>query len=365
MTDNTLYKIALTLIDGVGDVSAKNLVSYCGGVEEVFQASKKELSKVPGIGAKVVQAIIKRDYFNRAETELKFVEKNKIKVLFYFDPEYPKRLLNCPDSPALLYYKGNADLNRQRIVSIVGTRKATEYGKYITDKIIKDLKIYDPVIVSGLAYGIDYQAHKSTVNEVMITIGAVGHSLDRIYPAIHRDLALKMIENGGLISEFPSGTKPDRENFPRRNRIVAGMADATILVESDIKGGAMITGHLADSYNRDVFAVPGRITDKYSSGCIHLIHTNKAAIYKDAETFAFLMGWADYQVKPKPQRELLVELNEDERLILNLFQEREEWMIDEVVHQLNLNTSRIAALLLELEFKGVIKNLPGKKFTLI
>ena len=219
--------------------------------------------------------------------------------------------------------------------------------------------------MSGLAYGIDYQAHKSAVNEGLMTVGAVGHSLDRIYPAIHRDLALKMIEDGGLISEFPSGTKPDRENFPRRNRIVAGMSDATILVESDIKGGAMITGHLADSYNRDVFAVPGRITDKYSSGCIHLIHINKAAIYKDADTLAFIMGWADFQVKPKPQRELLVDLNEDEKLILNLFKEREEWMIDDVVHQLNLNTSRIAALLLELEFKGVIKNLPGKKFTLL
>lgn len=360
-----IYKIGLTFLPGVGDINAKNLVSYCGGAAEVFKVKRGKLLKIPGIGDKTAEAIVKSDVLKRAEEELKFVEKNGITPLFFLDEAYPKRLKHCNDSPILMYYKGNADLNNAIVVGIVGTRKATEYGKGQTEKIVADLKKYNVLILSGLAYGIDHYAHKAAIKEDIPNVGVLGHGLDRIYPAAHRETAAKMIKNGGLLTEFPSQTLPDRENFPKRNRIVAGMSDAVILVESDISGGAVITANLADSYNRDVFALPGRITDKYSSGCNYLLQTQRAQIFIDADSMAMSMGWINQPVQRKQQRELIVDLSEDEKKVIEVFKEKELWVIDDLVMQLNMPTSKISALLLELELKGMVTSLPGKKFSLM
>ena len=271
-----LHKIALSCITGVGSVLARNLVSYCGSPEDVFSAKRKHLRKVPGIGPKTVELIENHRAFERAEKELAFINKYNIQALFLTDETYPKRLKNCFDAPVMLYFKGNADLNSGKVISVVGTRSSTDYGRDICRTLLAGLKVHNPLIVSGLAYGIDFLAHKEALKNSLSTVGIMAHGLDRIYPSPHRPLAEKMVASGGLLTEFVSGTAPDRENFPKRNRIIAGLADVVIVVEANIKGGALITAELANSYDRDVFAFPGRITDEYSSGCNHLIKTHRA-----------------------------------------------------------------------------------------
>jgi DNA processing protein len=247
-TDEILkYRIALTLLPGVGAVNAKTLVSYCGSVEAVFKQKKSLLEKIPNIGPLTSESILKQDVFDRAEKEIAFIHKNKITPLFYLDAEYPSRLKNCDDSPALLYFKGNADLNVQKVIAIVGTRNSTQYGKRVCENLIEGFAAFNITVISGLAYGIDITAHKLALKNNLPTVGVLAHGLDRIYPGIHSDTAEKMLDNGGLITEFMSETKPYRENFPSRNRIVAGMVDAVIVVESALKGGALITAEIANS----------------------------------------------------------------------------------------------------------------------
>ena len=277
-TETLKYQIALTLIPGVGDVLAKNLISYCGSAEEVFKQKKAQLFKIPDIGPVIAESIVKFNSFKRAEEEIKFIEKYKIQPLFYLDKTYPERLKQCYDSPPLLYYKGNVELNQTKILAIVGTRKASDYGKAITEEIISGLSQEGILIISGLAYGIDIYAHKAALKNNLNTIGVVGHGLDTIYPAIHKPVAEKMINQGGILTEFMSKTKMSPENFPARNRIVAGISDAVLIVEAAEKGGALITAEIANSYNRDVFAIPGRSIDTVSRGCNYLIKSNKAAL---------------------------------------------------------------------------------------
>ena len=277
-----LYQIGLTLLPGVGDVLGKKLVAYCGGVEEVFRQSRKSLEKIPGIGVKLVDSIVNQKVLFRAEEEIRFIEKYNITPLFYLDKKYPARLKNCDDGPIMLFFKGNADMNVARVVSMVGTRKATDYGKSVCEKIIEDLKAYGILVISGLAYGIDTCAHRAALEQNLMTVAVLGHGLDMIYPYLNRHLAEKMVDQGGLLTEFMSKTKPDRENFPRRNRIIAGLADATIVIEAAKTGGALITAEIANSYSRDVFSVPGRIGDPWSEGCNSLIKTNKAALVQRA-----------------------------------------------------------------------------------
>jgi DNA processing protein len=265
---STLHKIALTFIKSIGPVTAKNLLAYCGSAENVFSASKKQLLQIPGVGVKTIDAIRGTDALVRAQQELDFVEKHEIEVLFFSDEKYPKRLKNCIDSPLLLYFKGTADLNHQRIISIVGTRNATAYGKNLCKQLCEVLSPYNVLIVSGLAYGIDVTTHKECIASNIPTVGVLGHGLDRLYPKIHKSISQKMVFNGGLLTEFPILTNPDRQNFPQRNRIIAGIADATIVVEASIKGGALITAEIANSYNKDVYAFPGRTNDVFSEGCI-------------------------------------------------------------------------------------------------
>jgi len=358
-----LYKIGIGLIPGIGDVRAKKLIAYCGGVEAVFKEKKRLLLKIPGIGKAAVNEITSQSVLRRAEQEIEFIEKHNIAPLFYLDKEYPQRLKHCDDGPILLYYKGNADLNPPKVISIVGTRSATDYGKNICRQITAELAPYNVLIVSGLAYGIDTMAHKAALENKLNTIGVLGHGLDSIYPAANRELAKKIVTYGGLLTEFLSQTKPDRENFPQRNRIIAGMADAVIVIEAAERGGALITAEIALSYNRDVMAIPGNLNNVYSRGCNKLIKQNKAALIESAKDVIYCLGWEDVLNKPA-QKQLFVELNAEEEIIVNILKEQTNTAIDEITYKCNFAVSKVATLLLELEFKGVVNALPGKQFQL-
>ncbi len=363
-----LHQIALTFTKNIGDQLAKSLVSYCGSPEAVFKTPVQKLMQIPGISIKTIEQLNFDEALRRAELELRFVEKNNIQVIFYTDAAYPKRLKNCVDSPALLYYKGNADLNHARVISIVGTRSPTDYGRQLCHSLIEDLKAYDVLIVSGLAYGIDVAAHKECLQMNIPTVGVFGHGLDRVYPAQNRPVADKMLQNGGLLTDFPSGSIPNRENFPSRNRIVAGIADATVVIEAGLKSGTLITAEIANSYNRDVFAFPGRINDEFSEGCNFLIRNNKAALLTSGADLAYILGWD----KPagatpnKAQLALPIDLPSAERLIFEIIQQNAGALgIDDLAIKTNLPLSQLAMNLLNLEMQGYIRSLPGKTYCLV
>ncbi|HEV7333202.1 MAG TPA: DNA-processing protein DprA [Flavisolibacter sp.] len=366
MHSELFYQLALTLVPNIGDVHAKTLVQHFGDATSIFKAKQSLLEKIEGIGEIRAKAIKHFNEFHIAETELQFIEKYKIKPLFLTDEAYPKRLLNCYDSPTMLFYKGSADLNAAKVVAIVGTRSNTDYGKAFTEGLVRDLAAEGVVIVSGLAFGIDAIAHKASLKNSVPTIGVVGHGLNKIYPSQHAALAKEMIASGGgLLSEFFHDIKPDKHNFPLRNRIVAGMSDATILVETAVKGGSMITAKLADGYNRDVFAVPGRTTDKVSAGCNHLIKYNKAILLTDAAELLEVMGWKEKKTAPKKQRELFIELSPEEETVFKLLQTKEAAHIDEINVITSLSSSTVAAAILNLELQGIVQSQPGKMYKLV
>ncbi|WP_316832013.1 DNA-processing protein DprA [Pedobacter aquatilis] len=362
---STLHKIALTFIKSIGRVNAKNLLAYCGSAEAVFSASKKQLQQIPGIGTKTVEAILNTDALIRAEEELQFIQKHGIEVLFFTDENYPKRLKNCVDAPILLYFKGKADLNHAKIISVVGTRNATEYGRNLCKQLCEILAPYNVLIVSGLAYGIDVTIHKECLVNNITTVGVLGHGLDRLYPQVHKTVSQKMVLNGGLLSEFPILTNPDRQNFPQRNRIIAGIADATIVIEASIKGGALITAEIANSYNRDVYAFPGRTNDVFSEGCNFLIKTNRAGLINNAGDLIYYLGWNDELKRKKNpgQTSLQLNLTADEQKVVDKLQSGQS-SIDELSIVLNIQQSKLAIVLLTLEMQGVIISLPGKVYKL-
>lgn len=360
--EESYYQIALKKLDGVGALRARALVSYCGGVRQIFEASKKELAAIPGVGSVVVDRFDRDAALKHAEEELKFVERANLDMYFYLDAKYPARLKHCEDGPILLYGSGAMDLNPPRVVSIVGTRRCTPYGERMTQRLIEGLGEYGVLVVSGLAYGIDTIAHRTSVGAGIQTVGVLGHSLDRIYPSQNTSLVAQMKEKGGVLSEFDSGTKPDRENFPQRNRVVAGMADVTVVVETMVKGGSMITARMASGYNRDVAAFPGATDAPYSSGCNQLIKSNVAALIEGVDDLAYLMGW-EKDEQPKPtQKKLFVELTDVEQHVLGLLEKKQKESIDILSLEAGLPASKMASTLLELEFKGVVKSLPGKVY---
>jgi DNA processing protein len=365
MNPDLLYQLALTQIPNIGPVQAKLLLQHCNA-EEIFHAKKSYLEKIEGIGPVRAASIVSFRDFSKCEKEILFIEKFRIKPMFITDKDYPKRLLNCYDSPTILFYKGEADLNASRIVSIIGTRSHTEYARQFTEKLVKDLAVQNITIVSGLAYGVDAIAHKAALKNDLPTIGVLAHGLDQIYPPDHSGLAKDMARKaGGLLSEFFSDNKPDKHNFPTRNRIVAGMSDATIVIETGLKGGSMITAELANSYNKDVFAVPGRVTDNKSTGCNHLIRNNKAILLTEARELVEMLGWAE-EKKPGPrkQKELFIELSANEKIIVSILKETETVHIDEINLKSGLNSSAVAAAILTLELQNVILSLPGKLYQL-
>lgn len=365
MNNDLLYQIALTLVPGVGCVQAKTLIEAYGDAASVFKAKKKELSALENIGLISAANIKSFEDFSVAEAEIEFIEKYKIQPLFITGKNYPQRLLNCYDPPTLLYYRGNADLNASRIINIIGTRNHTDYGKHVTEKLVNDLSNMNVLIVSGLAYGIDSIAHKSALQNNLETIAVLAHGLQTIYPRQHTLLAKEITEQGGLLTEFRHSEKPGKYNFPKRNRIVAGMADATVVIETAVKGGSMITAELANNYNRDVFALPGRIADTKSAGCNYLIQSNKAALFTDAKNLIENLGWQPKKVNRKLQAELFIELSEDEKIIVNLLKQKDSAHIDELNIRSNLSSSSIAAAILNLELQNVIASLPGKLYKLL
>ena len=366
MDEKLIYKIALSIIPGIGGILARNIVAYVGSVEGVFSESMKSLQKIPGIGEINAHRIKAKDVLLKAEKELKFISKNEIDVQFYTDKDFPRRLKTCVDAPIVIYTKGNLNLNEQRIISIVGTRNATNYGKQVCEELIQKMseRNYKVLIVSGLAYGIDIQAHKSALKFNMPTAGVVGHGFDKMYPSLHAETARKMMDNGGLVTDFPSGTKIDPSNFIRRNRIIAGLADATVVVESAKTGGALITAEIASSYNRDVFAFPGRAGDIYSKGCNQLIRNSGANLIENIDDLEYFMGWEPTSKKQNVQSSLFIELTADEERLVNLLRENGELFIDQVSSELTLPVSRVSAMLLTLEFKNVVVALPGKMYKL-
>ncbi|HMQ60819.1 MAG TPA: DNA-processing protein DprA [Flavilitoribacter sp.] len=360
--DHLLHPIALTMIPKVGPVTARQLVSYCGSPRAVFEAGRKELLAIPGIGPQITTAVLEQKVLLQAERELEFIDQHGITACSYLDPGYPERLKPLYDSPVMLYFQGQADLNALRTVAIVGTRKPTAYGVSVCEEVIESLAALNVQIISGLAFGIDIAAHKKCTELGIPTIGVLGHGLGMVYPGQHRPVARRMMENGGLLTEFTSQVMPEREHFPLRNRIIAGLCDALVVIETAEKGGSMISAFYANEYNRDVFAVPGRIRDPAARGCNNLIKSHRAALLSEPADIGYVMRW-DGPLKGKGlQRQLFVELDPEEEIVVNLLRENPECGIDFLLCRCGMAGSMLAAVLLNLEFKGVVRALPGKRY---
>lgn len=370
MQDEQIYTLALTRIYGLGLTSACNLIREMGSAGDIFRYRKELPERIPGVSDKLVKALDCPEAFKRAEEELLYAERNNIRCITFNDEQYPSRLRECGDAPLVLFYRGNTPLNALRVVSVVGTRHATSYGEEICRNFMEELAgtCPDTLIVSGLAYGIDIHAHRAALQHKLPTVGVLAHGLDRIYPSAHRETAVKMMDNGGLLTEFMSGTNPDRQNFVKRNRIVAGMCDAVVVVESAAKGGALITAELAESYHRDCFAFPGKVTDCYSTGCNQLIRNNRASLILSGEDFIQSMGWDQMRTgKPKHvvQRQLFPDLSEEETKIVETIQKMDEGIqINTLVIETDIPIHRISTLLFELEMKGVVQPMAGGMYRL-
>jgi len=355
------YTIALSLLSGVGPRTARMLISEFGEAEDFFNERKLALKKISGFSKEKIRSLDRTKALLRADQEINFILKHGINVLYFQNKDYPQRLKNCADAPIIMYSKGNFETNPTRCIAVVGTRKITEYGRSITENFIKDISAHNIQVVSGMAYGVDVLAHKACIKYNVPTIGVLGHGLDRLYPEVHRGVATKMINNeGGLLTEFMTETNPDRENFPQRNRIVAGMTDATVVIESGSKGGSLITALLANDYSRDVFAFPGNINNPYSMGCNTLIQENKAHLLTSSKELVEIMGW-NHQKKVAIQRQLFSDLLPEEKELTELIK-NEALSIDIISSKLNKPVSKISSLLLGLEIKGVVQARPGSKF---
>lgn len=361
------YQIALTLIPGIGHIAAKKLIAYCGGAEAVFKQKKPQLVKIPGIGEKAASAIMSSNVFAEVEEELSFMEKNEITAHFFLDATYPQRLSHCEDGPIILYSKGDIDFNASNMVSIVGTRRATVKGKAFTEKLVEELGSYNVTVVSGLAYGIDITAHKAALKNNLQTIGVLASGLNEIYPKAHTNTVKRMLRKGGIASDYKGDTKLFPKQFAERNRIVAGMADAIVVVESSESGGSLITADLGNGYNRDVFAVPGRPDDSQSIGCNKLIKANKAALIESAKDIEYIMGWQKDKKgnSSNRQAQLFIDLTAEEQVIYDALNLENPKSIDDLSLEIQFPMSKTTSLLLNLEFKGVVKSLPGKHFILI
>jgi DNA processing protein len=350
-------------VEGIGDVVAKKLITHCGSAQNVFQSKKKALLAIDGVGEILFKKLQEKNVFQLAENELRFIEKENISYSYFQDENYPERLKHCIDGPVILFECGTIDLQNRKLINIVGTRQITPYGIEFTKKLITDLAPLNPVIVSGFAYGVDIVAHQTAMEHNLQTIGVLAHGLNQIYPKNHKKYMAKMEQNGGFMTEFWSTSNPERENFVKRNRIVAGMCEATIVIESAEKGGSLITANLANDYNRDVFAVPGRISDKYSQGCNNLIKTQRAHLLNSAADLIYILNWDLGQKVSKPiQKQLFVSLTEEEQKIYDYLQTKEKELMDVIALDCDFPIFKISSLLLNMELKGVIRPLPGKLF---
>lgn len=358
-----LHLLALLKIEGVGDIVAKKLLNHCGSAEKIFQTKSSFLSAIDGIGQVLIKKLKDKSVFKLAESELKFIQDNTINLLYYQDENYPNRLKHCIDAPVLMFASGNLNFNNRKIISIVGTREITSYGTEFCKKLIEDLAPLNPIIVSGFAYGVDIVAHKTAMDCNLQTIGVIAHGLNQVYPKVHKKYVAKMEENGGFLTEFWSTSNPEKENFVKRNRIVAGISEATIVIESAEKGGSLITANLANDYNRDVFAVPGRISDKFSQGCNNLIKTQRANLLTSAADLIYILNWEFEQNEHQViQKKLFVSLDNEEQKIYNYLQQQGKQELDTIALECGFPVFRTSSFLVNMELKGVIRPLPGKLF---
>lgn len=367
MTDTDLLNtLALMRVEGVGDIVAKRLINHMGSAEAVFKAKKQQLLAIEGVGEILYNNLRNETVFKLAEKEVKFVRDEGIQPLYYLSSSYPERLKHCIDGPVVLFSSGRINLAERKTISIVGTRQMTSYGADFCRKLIEDLAPLNPVIISGFAYGVDIYAHQVAMEQNLQTIGVVAHGLNQIYPKVHKKYVAGMEENGGFLTEFWSTSNPDKENFVKRNRIVAGLSEATIIIESAEKGGSLITANLANDYNRDVFAAPGRITDKYSMGCNNLIKSQRANLLTGAADLIYLLNWELEEKKHKPvQKQLFVQLDADEQIVYDYLQKNGKELLDIIALHCGTPVFRLSSLLLNMELKGVIRPLPGKLFEAI
>lgn len=367
MDTDLKYPIALTMVKGVGPAIARKLITSLGDAKTVFEASRKELESIPNIGRIIASQIKKSDLLGRAERELQFINKVGGRVLYFEEDDYPTRLKECEDHPIVLYQKGNMRLNVPRVIGVVGTRRMTPYGKDKVDSILEELRTRFPdlLVVSGLAHGVDGCAHRRSVDLGLQTVGVVGHGLDMIYPAEHRSLSEKMMVNGGLLTEFHSHCVIDRKNFVSRNRIIAGMSDIVLVVESGIKGGALLTAEFANSYNRDVGAIPGRVNDLYSMGCNNLIKTNRATLIESANDILELMNWEEgKEDNPAARKVSYTNLSEKERLIVGRLETNGDMQLNALARELQLPMSDLSSLLFDMEMKDIVTPSPGGMYGL-
>jgi len=366
MSEENLYHLmALLRIEGVGDIMAKKLISHFGSAEAVLNAKPAQLATIDGVGSVLLNNLKDKTVYEKARQELNFIQNNDVEVVYFKDDKYPDRLKHCIDGPVLLFTSGNINLSNRKIISIVGTRQITSYGTEFCRKLIEDLAPLDPIIVSGFAYGVDIVAHQLAMEHNLQTIGVVAHGLNQIYPKPHKKYVAKMEQNGGFMTEFWSTSNPDKENFVRRNRIVAGMTEATIVIESADRGGSLITANMANDYNRDVFAVPGRTTDKYSQGCNNLIKTQKANVLTSAADLIYILNWDIKKETKAIQKQLFVTLDDDEQKVYDYLLKTGKELMDIIALHCDFPIYRISGLLLNMELKGVIRPLPGKMFEAI
>lgn len=360
------HVLALLKVEGVGDIVAKKLINHCGSAEEVFKLKSSFIKNIDGVGETLLKNLKNKAVFEKAEKELKFIEDEKINFLYYQNADYPEKLKHCIDGPIVLFTAGNINFQNRKLISIVGTREITSYGAEFCKKLIEDLALFNPIIVSGFAYGVDITAHKAAMDNNLQTIGVLAHGLNQIYPKIHKKYVAKMEENGGFLTEFWSNSNPEKENFVRRNRIVAGISEATIVIESAEKGGSLITANLANDYSRDVFAVPGRVSDKFSQGCNDLIKTQRATLMTSAADLIYNLNWElDSKPTKSVQKQLFVTLENDEQLIYDYLQKNGKQILDIIAIECSFPIFRISSILLNMELKGVIRPLPGKLFEAI
>ena len=358
------YEIAVTQLFGFGPIKTKQLIEAVVDIKLIFSLSISELAKLTEINKPILQKMEREAALVWSEKVCKSIQKYGINTVFYTDSKYPRRLKQCADAPLLLYTRGDIDFNDSKYVSIVGTRDASDYGKRICNELVQSFTGTNIVVVSGLAYGVDIAVHKSCLQHNIPTIGVLAHGLEIIYPSAHQNIASEMIKTGALISEFPPYTNPDRENFPMRNRIVAGMCDATIIVESKYRGGSLITADLANDYNKDVFAFPGNVFDENSEGCNRLIAANKAHLIMNGEDFMLKMGW-NLTVKSPVQKTIFPQLSEEEQMIVELIQSKPEINIDSIAMNLKMPISKLSVCLFQLEMNGILKPIPGNKCQLL
>ncbi len=353
--------LALSMVPQIGPILSKELLKHFHSAENIFKASSSKLSKVQGVGPKLISYLKEKNYLEIAEKEIAYCKQHQIQICNFSDSFYPSRMKRCIDAPIIFYFKGNMVSEAKHVVAIVGTRNATDYGKQVCKEVISSIASYDPIIISGLAYGIDIAAHKEALKFGLRTHAVLGHGLDVMYPAIHKNVANEMLAQGGLISEFHHGVKPDRENFPARNRIIAALADVVIVIEARAEGGALITAEIASSYHRDVLAVPGRIKDEQSRGCLDLIKNNLAQLIIEPADIPEMLAW-NVKSTSNIQKKLFVELSEDEQKVMQLLIQTELCSIDQMIISLEWSHSKLANQLMQLELNGLIRSLPGKLY---